>query len=162
MSFINKSDNSAEGAVSAGLLPPAPGSVDRRIRLPHWFLLVFSFPAMLLGILITIEFVLTRGSVADPDIWWHLRNAEFLVKFHQLPRQDFYSFTASGHSWISTEWLAEIPYYLAWRVAGLTGIEIVLFSVICFIFLALFYLCYRESGNIKASVAACCAASFLA
>ena len=39
----------------------------------------FSFLTMLTFLLITLQFVLSRGDVADPDIWWHLRNADYLI-----------------------------------------------------------------------------------
>ena len=71
---------------------------------------VFSFLTMLTFLLVTLQFVASRGSIADPDIWWHLRNAEYLFQHHQLPRYDIYSFTVAGAPWISHEWLAEVPY----------------------------------------------------
>ena len=62
----------------------------------------FSFLTMLIFLLVTLEFMMTRGSVVDPDIWWHLRNAEYLFQHHQFPRTDMYSFTVAGHPWIIT------------------------------------------------------------
>jgi hypothetical protein len=122
---------------------------------------VFSFPAMLTALLITVVFTLARGGIDDPDIWWHLRNAEYLLSHHQLPRQDLYSFTVAGHLWINHEWLAEIPYYLAWRAGGLLGIKTLSLVLLESIFLGMLYLCWRQSGNIKASALACCLAAFL-
>jgi hypothetical protein len=113
-------------------------------------------------LLVTLEFIMARGSVADPDIWWHLHNAEYLFQHHQLPRYDMYSFTVAGRPWINHEWLAEVPYYLAWRAGGLVGLNAVMLVVIELIFLGLLYLCYQESGNFKASIAACCFSTFLA
>jgi len=124
--------------------------------------MAFSFLAMLASGLVTVVFIMTRRSIADPDIWWHLRNAEYLFKFGQLPRSDLYSFTVSGHPWMNHEWLAEIPYYLVWQAWGLTGIRTLVFLLVEGIFLSLLYLCYKESGNFKASVLACCFSVFLA
>jgi hypothetical protein len=124
--------------------------------------LVFSFPAMLIALLLTLVFLLARGGKGDPDIWWHLRNAEYLLNSHHLPRMDMYSFTVAGHPWINHEWLAEIPYYLAWRARGLLGIRILEIALLDVIFLALLYLCYKASGNIKAAVLAVCYSLFLA
>jgi len=122
----------------------------------------FSFPAMLTGLLITLVFIMGRGGMNDPDIWWHLRNAESLLKYQQLPRHDAYSFTVAGHPWINHEWLAEIPYYLAWQAGGLVGIKSLSLVLAGLIFLGLLYLSYQESRNLKASVLACCFATFLA
>jgi hypothetical protein len=124
--------------------------------------LACSFLTMLTFLLVTLQFILSRRSIADPDIWWHLRNAEYLFQNHQLPRHDLYSFTVAGAPWINHEWLAEVPYYLAWRTWGLDGVNATTFVVIAFISLGLLYLCYQESGHFKASIAACCFCTFLA
>src|SRR5439155_21504624 len=121
----------------------------------------FSFLTMLAFLLVTLEFIMTRGSVLDPDIWWHLRNAEYLFQHHQLPRADMYSFTVAGHPWINHEWLAELPYYLAWRPGGLAGINLMMFFVLALIFLGVLHLCYRETRHFKASIVAVCFAVFL-
>ena len=133
-----------------------------RPELRRWLRGVFSFPALLTLLLATLVFTLAREGLSDPDIWWHLRNAEYLLKFHQLPRFDMYSFTVAGQPWINYEWLAEIPYYLAWRAWGLMGIKALVLLLVELIFLGLLYLCTKASGNVKASVVACCFSSFLA
>lgn len=121
-----------------------------------------SFLAVLAMLLMTLEFIMARSGMNDPDIWWHMRNAQYLLQNHQLPRADMYSFTVAGSPWINHEWLAEIPFYLAWNGAGLVGLKTLTILLIQAIFLGLLYLCYKESGNFKASVAACAFATFLA
>ena len=122
-----------------------------------------SFLAVLIFVLIGLQFVfaLYRPDMNDPDIWWHMRNAEYLLQQHHFPRTDMYSFTVAGHPWINHEWLAEIPYYLAYRASGLVGLKTVCFVTFDAIFLLLLYLCFQESRNFKASVAACYFATFL-
>lgn len=127
-----------------------------RIRPAVSFLVVLTF------IVLAIVFVFAHGSVTDPDIWWHLHNADYLVQHHALPRYDMYSFTVPGHPWINHEWLAELPYYFGWRVLGLRGIDAVTFAVLSLIFLGLLYLCYLHSGHYKAAVVASCYSVFLA
>lgn len=123
-----------------------------------------SFLAVLTLGLVGIQFVLTmaKPDFNDPDIWWHLRNAQYLVQQHQFPRQDMYSFTAAGKPWVNTEWLSEIPYYVAYRGFGLSGLKTMTFLLPSILMLLLLHLCYQESRNFKASVAACCFGSFLA
>src|SRR5579872_4165879 len=82
----------------------------------------FCFPAALSALVAVTVFAIARKGLADPDIWWHLRNAEYLFREFKWPRADMYSYTVYGHAWINYEWLAEIPYYLAWRAFGLVGI----------------------------------------
>ena len=127
----------------------------------NWLRQCFSFLTFLAALLTTLVFTMARRGFGDPDIWWHLRNAEYLFAHHQLPRQDLYSFTAVGSPWMNHEWLAEIPYYLAWRAGGLRGIKTLEIVLTEAIFLGLLYLCYKSSGNFKGSVAACCFAVFL-
>src|SRR5216683_7416700 len=129
-----------------------------------WLQAATSFPTVLTLVIIGVQFFYSmyRPDMNDPDVWWHIRNAQYLLQHHQLPRFDMYSFTVAGHSWINHEWLAEVPYYLAWRAGGLAGVKSLSIVLICLIFLGLLYLCYRTSGNFKASVAACCFSTFLA
>ena len=113
-------------------------------------------------LLIGVLWVLSAGSLNDADIWWHLRNAEYLFQTHHLPNYDMYSFTVGGQNWMNHEWLAEVPFYIAWRSGGLVGIALMRLLLVESIFLLLLYLCWRSSGNFKASVVACFFCSFLA
>ena len=138
------------------------GSIYGRLSLKRMLRFPFSFLSLLVFLLVTLLFVSARGNIADPDIWWHLRNAEYLMKLHQFPRHDLYSFTVTGHPWVNSEWLSEIPFYLSWRFGGLEGVHALMLFLILMIFLGLLYLCYKESRNFKASFAACCLATLLA
>jgi len=116
---------------------------------------VFCFPAALTAILGATVVAIARRGFDDPDIWWHLRNAEYLFTSHEWLRADAYSYTVYGHLWIDHEWLAEIPYYLAWRGFGVVGIKALSLLILELIFGGLLYLCWRKSQNIKTAAAAC-------
>lgn len=122
--------------------------------LPWRLIEAVSFPVVLTLILGAVIFTLSRKGIADPDIWWHLHNADYLVQHRALPRTDLYSFSVPGHAWINHEWLAELPYYFAWRALGLSGVYAIMFSVLILIFLGVLYLCYVETGHFKASIVA--------
>ena len=119
---------------------------------------------MLTLALIGLQFALTLSNpdFNDPDIWWHLRDAQYLLQHHEFLREDLYSFTVAGHPWINSEWLAEIPFYFAYRFLGISGLKALTFVLPVTLMLMLLYLCYEESRNFKASVFVCCVASFLA
>jgi hypothetical protein len=119
------------------------------------------FTVVLTFIVLVLVFITAHGKVADPDIWWHLHNADYLIQHHNLPRYDMYSFTVSGHPWINHEWLSDLPYYLAWRVFGLRGIDALAVTLLCLIYLGVLYLSYRECGNYKSAVLATACAIFL-
>src|SRR5690242_19788985 len=36
-----------------------------------------SFLTVLLMLIVTLEFMMARSGMGDPDIWWHLRNADY-------------------------------------------------------------------------------------
>jgi hypothetical protein len=87
----------------------------------------------------------------DPDIWWHLRNAEVLFSTHHFIREDPYSFTTYGQPWINPEWLAEIPYYLGFRLLGERGIFFVILAAVELVICGVLLLSYRRSGDVKAA-----------
>jgi len=120
-----------------------------------------SFPVVLTLLVGTLIFTLSRKGISDPDIWWHLHDAQYLVESHRLIRSDMYSFTVPGHAWMNHEWLAELPYYFAWRTFGLGGVNAVTFTCLVLIFLGTLYLSYRESAHYKAAVVGTCFVVFL-
>ncbi len=110
---------------------------------------ISSFPVMLSVVLVGWVYFKSSGGIGDPDLWWHLRNADYLWTHGKLPAFDMFSYTTLGHPWINHEWLAEVPYYLGWRLGGLVGIYVVFTLLLEVILLGLFYLSYKASGNAK-------------
>ena len=118
-------------------------------------------PVLLASALFVIVFFFVPRSMADPDIWWHLRNAHTLVASHTFLTNDRYSFTASGSLWINHEWLAELPYYFGWRLARANGVFWVTVIAIELDMLGVFLLAWLHSRNLKASVFAAVVATVL-
>jgi hypothetical protein len=123
---------------------------------------IFGFPVLLAAVLAGVVYVCASHSIGDPDIWWHLRNAQYLVKHGSMIRGDMYSYTVSGAPWINHEWLSELPYYLGWRLMGIRGLFLVLLGAAEIILLGVFYLAYRTSHNVKAAFLASLFAVMLA
>lgn len=98
----------------------------------------------------------------DPDIWWHLRNAETLLDSHHFIHADAYSFTTAGQPWINPEWLAELPFLLGFRVLGERGLFLVMLAAFELIIAGVLLLCYRRSGDVKAAFLATWAAVLFA
>ena len=113
------------------------------------FATVFSFPVMCMSLLAAAIFRYCTQGIAESDIWWHLRNARTLLQHHSLSRFDTYSFTASGSPWMNPEWLAEVPYFLAFRGAGLQAILLLYFAVLVLIFAGVYYRCCRAGADCK-------------
>ena len=121
-----------------------------------------SVPTLLVMALFASIFVFDSGSMADPDIWWHLRNAEVLVQTHSVVTRDVYSFTATGSRWMNEAWLGELAYYFGWRWLGIRGIYLVMLAEIELILLGVFGLAQLSSRNVKASFVASWVAVWLA
>jgi hypothetical protein len=111
----------------------------------------FPFHVVLGASLAVLIFFALRSNMADPDLWWHLRNAQDFLAHQRFQLADHYSYTAAGLTCLPHEWLSEIAYYLAFRIAGLKGVFFLALALIEAIMLGLFYLSYRESGDIKNS-----------
>lgn len=112
---------------------------------------VFSFPVLLAMTLGASIFVFDSNSIADPDIWWHLRNAQVFVQTHSVVHHDFYSYTANGSRWINEAWLSELPYYFAWQRLGMRGIYLVMLVEIELILLGVFGISWLASKNVKSA-----------
>ena len=122
---------------------------------------IFSFPVMCMFLLTGVIFAYSARGIAEPDIWWHLRNAEQLVVQHSFPRVDTYSFTAAGSPWLNFEWLSEIPYFLAFKTAGLQGIFALYFAVLVLIFAGVYYRSCRAGADCKNATVTTLLAIFL-
>jgi hypothetical protein len=122
----------------------------------------FSFPVLLAIVLGGSIFVFDSSSIADPDIWWHLRNAEVFVQSHSVVHHDIYSFTATGSRWINEAWLSELPYYYGWQWFGIRGIYLVMLTEVELILFGVFWLAYLNSKNVKAAFLASWLAVWLA
>ena len=123
---------------------------------------VFSFPVFLAVAIAACVFIFDSGSIADPDIWWHLRNAEIFVQTHSVVHRDVYSFTAAGSRWINEAWLGELPYYFGWQWLGIRGIYLVMLGETELILLGVYALACFSSKNAKAAFVAAAPAVWLA
>lgn len=108
---------------------------------------LLTFPNAIVVLLIFVIFFGAVGEIGEPDLWWHLRNAEHLATTHSFPNVDTYSFTAAGSPWLDHEWLSELIYYGAFRTGGLRGIFAIYF-VLAFV---IFFLVYRLACDMGAN-----------
>src|SRR5271170_7087996 len=71
---------------------------------------------------------MTARNATDPDLWWHLRTGQWIVETGHVPHSDPFSFTRSGHAWVSHEWLSEVVFYQLWKHGGAAAL--IVFSAI--------------------------------
>jgi hypothetical protein len=61
------------------------------------------------------------GTIADPDLWWHLRSAEWITQHGALPQTDPFSVFGAGKPWIAYSWLFELIVFQLFHWFGLLG-----------------------------------------
>ena len=58
----------------------------------------------------------------DGDVSWHIATGQWIIDHRAIPHSDPFSFTASGNPWVPIEWLAELLFGGAYRLAGHSGV----------------------------------------
>ena len=58
----------------------------------------------------------------DGDVSWHIATGQWMLDHRAIPHTDPFSFTWAGKPWVPIEWLAELLFGAAYRLAGLSGV----------------------------------------
>lgn len=66
----------------------------------------------------------TGSSLADPDVWWHVRTGRLILDEGSVPHSDPWSFTADEGSWVPTAWLGDVILAAAWHLGGYDGVRL--------------------------------------
>ena len=123
-------------------------------------------PAILLALAAVLSLGWFSPEISDSDFWWHLKTGQYILEKHSLPVPDPFAYTTataplaySGealtrHFNLTHEWLSQVAFYLAYRIAGFGGV--VLFrAVLLTAFCALAGLvAYRRCGSFYWALAA--------
>lgn len=75
-------------------------------------------------------------SYLDPDLGWHLKTGEQIVKTMELPRINNINYPLAGEKWIDHEWLSNVLIYETYTQLG----YIILTGIFALIFVATFFL----------------------
>lgn len=110
---------------------------------------IFSFSAMLAGLLGALAVLTVRSRFDDPDMWWHLKTGEIIWDTHTIPVADAFSYTAAHHALVPHEWLSQFLIYGAYRFGGYSGLMLWLCFFSAAILIAGYALCSLYSGNTK-------------
>jgi hypothetical protein len=90
---------------------PAEDTSLTRGQLPLW-IGVFTYALL---------FLAGDRLLIDPDTQWQITVGQWILDHQAVPETDVYSFTMRGQPWISTQWLAQVAYALAFGWFGWTG-----------------------------------------
>ena len=122
---------------------------------------LFSASTLFCCLLAAIVYMCVPQTFADPDIDWHLRDAQILVRTHHMITHDLFSFTAAGAPWMNHEWLAELPFYAAWRFGGTTGVHALTLIVIEGLMFGIYGLSVARSRDLRLSLIVSVSATIL-
>jgi hypothetical protein len=68
------------------------------------------------------------ATIADPDIWWHMRAGEWILQHHQIPRFDTFSSSRMGKPWIDYSWLFQLV--INWFIAHFDLVTIMWYQIV--------------------------------
>lgn len=127
----------------------AARAASRFFRLPT----VFATLLFTLLVWLTVSGKQVVGILADPDIWWHFRDA-FLTLHSGFIRADSLTYTVAGKPWINFEWCADLAYYGAYKAFGDLGVYLLMLLLAGGILVGIYFLACLRSGNCKAALPA--------
>jgi hypothetical protein len=115
--------------------------VRTSLRLPRCSLLDVA------GLMLPVWFaIVATHTIADADLWGHLRFGSDLLSGHGLPSVDPYSFTADT-PWVNHEWLSEAAVAMAYAIGGALGLNLLKLIVIGAVGLTTWRVAQREHAS---------------
>ncbi|MFQ5400330.1 MAG: hypothetical protein ACE5E7_12115 [Anaerolineae bacterium] len=75
-------------------------------------------------LLLIALFAMGVRETLDPDMWWHLRTGEAILRAG-IPRHDIFSFTVPHYAWVTHEWLSQLFMWDVYLLGGLPGLMVV-------------------------------------
>lgn len=84
---------------------------------------MLSWPTLVFVVLLA-GILATSAPLADPDTYWHLAAARWMLEHGAVPATDPFSSTAHGAPWLAHEWLSELILEAVFRLGSWTGLAI--------------------------------------
>jgi len=84
--------------------------------------------SVILLVMSTVFNILSR-TVADSDLWGHIKFGQDLWQTGQIIRSDPYSYLTGDRLWINHEWLTEAIFYAIFALAGPAGLIVLKIAV---------------------------------
>lgn len=69
-----------------------------------------------------LVFIASISGPVDPDLGWHLKYGEYLVKHHDILRANTFSTMMPDYRWANTSWLTDLLSYLTYQAGGFFGL----------------------------------------
>jgi tetratricopeptide (TPR) repeat protein len=111
--------------------------------------------------------------VDDLDLWWHLKNGQFIYETHSIPKKDYFSYTTETPEGISkigkdevamtelpyeknnwfwsinlkNSWFSQLIFYLVYLLGGFAGVGILKSTIFVLTYLILFLTMLRRGAS---------------
>lgn len=112
--------------------------------------------ALLIGLLCAIPALLcfhsAGGSIADPDVGWHLRTGEWILEHHALPHADPFSRVVGGSAWQAYSWLFDLVLLRFYTSLQLKGLVVFTAAMMTLIAAAVYHMTSRLQTDLMKRV----------
>lgn len=151
-----------EAAEEAAVRPP--GTAEEAPSKPTAHVDTFLKYTALFVLISVVAFVFILGvfRISDPDVPWHIKSGEVIVKTLSIPKVDPFSWTRKGTPWAMTEWLFEAVLYLGYVQLGANGLILAKALFYTTVFVLLFNLLVHRSSAPGLSAALIALGAYLA
>jgi hypothetical protein len=128
-------------------MPISPRDHSRAAyRVIRWLLLLLMYAAALF-------LALSPIALRDPDMWWHLRSAQWILSHHAVPHVEPFSASRAGTPWAAYSWAFELLLHAVYRQFYLVGIAAYIAGMAALIAAALYRLASRSGVDTAVAVA---------
>jgi hypothetical protein len=100
------------------------------------------------------------ATVADPDVWWHLRTGQWVLQHGGVPHTEPFSIFGAGKPWVAYSWLFEVLIFQLFHWLGMTGLVAYTTGVLVAITMALHRMNQRLQADFTVAVLLTFAGSF--
>jgi hypothetical protein len=73
-------------------------------------------------LLVPAALVSSQSIFNDGDVSWHIATGQWILDHRAIPTTDPFSFTWASKPWVPIEWLSEVLYASAYRIAAYSGV----------------------------------------
>jgi len=124
--------------------PRTPPHISRANQIAEAFVLaaLLAAPALV---------CLHMALVSDPDVWWHMRAAQWIIDHHSIPHADPFSRIA-GTPWQAYSWLFDLIVLKCFNRFGLAGLVAYSTALVLAIAAAIYHLIRRLQPDFSLAV----------
>jgi hypothetical protein len=106
---------------------------------------LFALAALIVGV--GTECFITKLSVLDLDVWWHLSVGDWIVQHRAFPHTGILSRTAATRPWMAYSWGYEVMLSRAYAWFGFIGVALFGTALTVAVAIALFWMLRQLSGR---------------